>query len=346
MATFEQERERREKLQHTLGELNKIKPESLVRKDVLGKDLSFEAGLPVFQRTLELYKSLSECNLDDVPYETLGQLVSIADQALQYFQQILTFSIQQHPSNPASVRDQLITQLRDAWHSYFTHITPQIAYAIRRGSDFDSLEREARGSLVLMKEIIAEQRTTQEKTMADMQGALEKVRLAAAEAGVAQHAIHFKQEADSYVGESRKWLVTAGSSAGLTMLYGIFTGYYDTQLHKAAADAAQSVAPLIPLVLSRVIIFSVLSYAMIWSIRNYSASRHNFVINRHRQNALSTFETFVKSASDVQTKDAVLVQTTQSIFLPQTSGYARGEGDSKPNSQIVEVVRSLTGSKS
>ena len=147
MATFEQERERREKLQQILGELNKIKPEALVRKDVLGKDLSFEAGLPVFQRTLELYKSRSECNLDDVPYETLGQLTSIAEQAFQYFEQITTFSIQQHPSNPAQVRDQLINQLRDAWHGYYTNITPQIAYAIRRGSDFDSLEREARGSL-------------------------------------------------------------------------------------------------------------------------------------------------------------------------------------------------------
>jgi hypothetical protein len=346
MATFEQERERLEKLRHTLGELNKIKPESLVRKDVLGKDLSFEAGLPVFQRTLELYKSLSECNLDGIPYETLGQLTSIADQALQYFQQIMMFSIQQHPSNPAQVRDQLINQLRDAWHGYFTHITPQIAYAIRRGSDFDSLEREARGTLALMKQLVNDIHTDKDKTLVEMQGALEKVRLAAAEAGVAQHAIHFKQEADSYGDQSKQWLVIASIFAGLTMLYGVFTGYFDAQLHKAAADAAQNIAPLIPLVLSRVIIFSVLSFAMIWSVRNYSASRHNFVINRHRQNALSTFEAFVKSASDAQTKDAVLVQTTQSIFLPQASGYAKSEGDSKPSSQIVEVVRSLTGAKS
>ena len=55
-----------------------------------------------------------------------------------------------------------------------------------------------------MKDIIAEQRTAQEKTMDDMQGALEKVRLAAAEAGVAQHAIHFKQEADSYEDQSKQ----------------------------------------------------------------------------------------------------------------------------------------------
>ncbi len=345
MATFDQEQAHRKRLQAALDQLSQIRPESLVRTDVLGRELSFEAGLPVFQRTLGLFKDLADCNLDNVPYEILNQLISVTEQALSYFQQIQNFSIQQHPSNPAQARDSLITQLRDQWHSYYSTIAPQISYAIRRGTDFDALEREARGTLTLMKQLITDLRTEKDKTLAEMQGALEKVRQAAAEAGVAQHAIHFKQEAESHLGQSKGWLIASGAFALLTVVYGVYTGYFDKQLHDAAAEASQSTSPLIPLFLSRVIVFSVLSFGMVWTIRNYSASRHNFVINRHRQNALSTFETFVKAASDAQTKDAVLIQTTQSIFAPQISGYAKGESDPKPGSQVIEIVRGLTGSK-
>jgi hypothetical protein len=43
------------------------------------------------------------------------------------------------------------------------------------------------------------------------------------------------------------------------------------------------------------------------------------VVDQHRQNALSTFETFMKAASDEQMKNAVLLQATQAILTPQAT---------------------------
>ena len=57
MATLEQEQEEHKKLREVLEKLQAIEPESLVRADVLGKGLNFEAGLPVFRRTLGLFRS-------------------------------------------------------------------------------------------------------------------------------------------------------------------------------------------------------------------------------------------------------------------------------------------------
>jgi hypothetical protein len=102
---------------------------------------------------------------------------------------------------------------------------------------------------------------------------------------------------------------------------------------------------LVALALSRIIAISILTTGIVFCARNYFAIRHNFVINRHRQNALSTFETFVKAARDDQTKDVVLVQATKSIFSPQTSGYLRGEGETPQPNQIIEIIRDLTTSK-
>jgi hypothetical protein len=79
---------------------------------------------------------------------------------------------------------------------------------------------------------------------------------------------------------------------------------------------------------------------MIWSAKNFTASVHNFVVNRHRRNALASFQTFVEGASKPEIKDAVLIQATHAIFMPQDSGYAKGEIPN-PTSQIVEVFRGL-----
>jgi hypothetical protein len=100
MPTIEQEQQEHKKLVEVLGALKAINPESLVRAAVLGKDLSFEKGLPVFHRTPGLFHELSECNLENFPYETLNQLWSQANDALTLFQQIQNFSVQQHPLPP------------------------------------------------------------------------------------------------------------------------------------------------------------------------------------------------------------------------------------------------------
>lgn len=338
MATVEQEQKQLAELKKVLDALNAINPESLVRADVLGKDLSFEAGLPVFHRTLGLFRDLSECDLEGLPHETLTQLHSVANQVLSYFQQIQSFSVQQHPQNPVGARDALIQQLRDQWHSYYTTVTPHIAYAKERGTDFDSLEREARGTLALQKQLAGELRVEKDKILAEMQGALERVRQAAAEAGVAQHAIHFKDEAEFHKKQSHQWLGTTVIFAAATIAYALWS--LGPQLNDLTAT---TIPRAIQLIVPRLVVIFVLTFGFVWSARSYSASRHNFVVNRHRQNALSSFETFVKGAGDQQTKDAVLLQATQSIFTQQDSGFLRGETAAQPTSQIVEVVRGLGG---
>ena len=74
------------------------------------------------------------------------------------------------------------------------------------------------------------------------------------------------------------------------------------------------------------------------------AQLHNYVVNKHRQNALSTFETFVKSTDDNDTKNAVLIQATRSIFSPQHTGFSAQEGESSTSPAIHEIIRNVIGS--
>jgi hypothetical protein len=341
MATFEEEKQQYQELRKVLDALNAIEPESLGRMNDLGKDLNFEAGLPVFRRTLGLFQDLSACNLDNFPYETLQQLHSKADEVLSYFQRIQNFSITQQSQNPVQARDTLIEQLRNQWQSYYSAITPHISYAIRRGTDFDSLEREARGTLALQKQLAEDFRKEKNEILGEMGQALTQVRRAAAEAGVAQHAIHFKEEAEFHKWQSVYWLITAIVFAAATIVYAHWSlGSQPNDL------SAVTVPRVIQLVVPHLVVIFVVTFGLVWSVRNFAASRHNFVVNRHRQNALSSFETFVKGTSDPNTKDAVLLQATQSIFAPQESGFLKNENTPHPGSQIVEVIRGVTGGNS
>ena len=69
--------------------------------------------------------------------------------------------------------------------------------------------------------------------------------------------------------------------------------------------------------------------------------QHNFVVNQHRQNALTSFETFAKAANDDQTKSAVLLQATNCIFSPQASGYADSAVEAPGSPRIMEIIRNM-----
>ena len=83
--------------------------------------------------------------------------------------------------------------------------------------------------------------------------------------------------------------------------------------------------------------------------KNYTAHKHLEIVNRHRQNALDTFDTFVESAGENrETRDAVLLAATNAIFDANQSGYlsakTKGTDNANPIQQVVRAV--LPGSSS
>ena len=93
---------------------------------------------------------------------------------------------------------------------------------------------------------------------------------------------------------------------------------------------------------SKVVILGLLFTATIWCGRLYKAARHQGSINKHRANALRTFQAFTKAASDDAARDAVLMETTKSIFAFTTSGYLENESTPDGGLKIVEVVKHAT----
>ena len=84
------------------------------------------------------------------------------------------------------------------------------------------------------------------------------------------------------------------------------------------------------------------------SIKNYTAEKHLQTINRHRQNALATFEAFVEAAGENrETRDAVLLAATDAIFDANQSGYLSVKTSRSDSANpIQQVVRAVIPDKS
>jgi hypothetical protein len=341
MADPTQENNERELLKKALDSLIAIKPEDLVRTNELGQQLDFSNGVPYFRRTLKLYSDLAKTDLSQVPYRVLNQLRTKAESALATFGRIRAFSPAKEPS-PSQVRDSLINEVRDRWDDEYQSITPVTAYLIRMGTDFEELERRAKEHFSNMARVTSEEQEKQRAATQEMQETLEKVKRAAAEVGVAQHAIHFREATRDHEKAGRVWLTVAAAFALCALVYSLWSFRLGLQLK---ADDIVPWWPHLKYVASRLLVLSILLFGMAWSAKNYRSQMLNSIVNRHRQNALSTFETFVKAATDKETKDAVLLQATKSIFEGQSSGYLSSDSEQLPSNLIVEVLRRATGGK-
>ena len=337
MATIEQENDERSKLSTVLTQLSQLSADKLTKEEELGTKLSFAGGVPFFDRLLKLYRDLAACSLDGLSHTALSQLRSQAEQAQAFFNQILTFDPTK--GNAASSRDALINQIRDNYDQHFQIVEPHLAYAIRKGTDFEALEREARQAVAAIRKAAADQKAQADATQAQVASVLEAVRTAAAEIGVSQHAINFKDQSDEHLKDSKTWLWRTGGLAVLAMvaMYALFI--YPLHPETSFTNSAQTIYA----VASRLLVFSVIYFALLWAARNYMAHRHNYIVNKHRQNALSTFETFVKAGgSDQDVKNAILLQAAQSIFTAQPSGYLSKQPVQPPPSNLVEIIKAAT----
>jgi hypothetical protein len=199
--------------------------------------------------------------------------------------------------------------------------------------------------------------------------------------GVTREAVYFKELADQYLNVSLAWLAASLLFAAATLAYlwnaskpqapaglvstwqagqsrsnsvprgvpGAPAGVSGTNAEPVpvlAGHAQGDMASVLLIIFPRAITITVLLTGLIFSLRNYAAASHNRVVNKHRQTALSTFEVFVLSTADEQTKNAVLLQATQAIFSPQPSGYLKSENEVSQVPQvslIADIVRGSAG---
>lgn len=185
--------------------------------------------------------------------------------------------------------------------------------------------------------------------VAEMESALAVVRSKSKEIGVERYSLVFSTESKKNLQTSIVWLVSTILllTAGLAYGYVLLKDLEELGTHAIKSKLLSNNNFVVQITIIRLLTITILFYALSICMKNYRAQKHNQIINRHRSNALITFETFNAGATDEGTKNAVLLEATRAIFRNQPTGFSSKDSDIEgPTNQVIEILKTRTSAKS
>lgn len=303
--------------------------------------LSFEAIRPTLERIRRMCTALLSTDLSDLSYRHASQFLGAFGNIEGTLDECLKFDVirmNQSNDNPVTRNQQLINQFDNGENAFWDTLSPVAGFLFGT-----SASAGPNSIAVRTQDALSDLRANVDATASE-RGKLEKIvsaaRDAAAETGASKHSRLFAEEARENALRAGGWLVATAVGAVLTFA-AVGGNWYMSQFHPLPSEQGAA----IQLAFAKLVALSSLLTATLWCGRQYRAARHNEVVNKHRANALASFQAFAEGASDDQTKNAVLIQATQSIFAPQATGFVQTEPESG-GSQLVEIVRTIGGSSS
>lgn len=293
--------------------------------------VNFKASVGNLNDIVAMVKPLGSLPIRILPDGPAQDINSQLDSFLQVIAKIEGFSLQ---GNAEENRNAIQQEVKNHVPRLYNAIAPHAAYLALYAGDLDrtiqtldQTRKEANGEVESLKNFVKDSKLQVEEIM-------QSAREAAGSAGVGAFSSDFSDQADRQDEEAKFWLICA-SALGLVSIGAALGSYF------LPISADSTPAQIVQLTTSKVVVLGLLLSATYWSSRQFRALRHQIAVNRHRANALKTFQAFVKAAADDNTRDAVLMETTRSIFAIAPSGYLTGQ--SEPSTQdglkIVEMIR-------
>ena len=331
--------EQLEEAQRSIKRVQKFDISDLARESELGREFNFTAVVPDASRVIELFKQFPIEFLDRFPDQQVTRVKSAAGSFYQVLTQVLEFSAKQE--NPSNAHAAVINAVREQYQSVFNQIESLISFGAALQRDLAGLEQSLRAAI---------QRTNDEsdeliKGLTDSQNEAERmladVRKMAEERGVTQQAIYFRQESDTHSCMAKKWRSwTICTAIGLAV-YSVASGV----LHKVPWIRPETTFDTVQLGISKVLIFGVIGYMLLLCARNFLGHTHNAIVNKHRQNALLTFQALADAAGNEQDRNIVLTHAAACIYAPQDTSYTKpgstGQQDSSLN--IIHGITKMAG---
>lgn len=330
---FMQNQEYVNKFRENIQKILELNAKDLIRREQLGEELSFADAESDFEQAINLFKSLSEIDISLLPNDRLNRLNTSMATFLDSINSIKTFSAKQGPTE----RTNRINNIKNNYNDWFNTISPVIAFCTKAGTDFDAIQRKAREAYENLTIVLEAASKEREQGKAEIEATLAAVKKAAAEVGVTQHTTNFKDASDAFAEGRTLW---AKIIIGLliTIFIYSFAAFWYCPIEMKEPYFYIFLQAALPRFTGLIALF----YALLVATNNYRAQAHNYIVNKNKQNALSTFETFVKASDNEEIKNAVLLQTTKAIFSNTQSGYLKNENMGDEGSQIIEIVKDVS----
>lgn len=336
-------------LKNHLGAIAEFDAEQLAEGNDLGS-MNFEAGKDDFDDAINLAKETDALPLELLPLPHLQSLVAPAEQLLAALDEVSKFTLVGQAS-PEQQRDTLLTKAKTIHDAFDLKLFPCLPFLELKRADIQHIITRSAALLKSSVDALDSAETHATEKKAEIDSLVKSAKEAVAKVGVAQFATNFETIAKGHAESATKWLVGTGVLAVVTIVVAFVLVFVLPATATDASDTATTFGKIIALAMSdanavqrivtKLVVISLFYFAVVWSARNYRAHRHLYVVNNHRQNALMTFETFVKSAEGGDIRNAVLIEATRCIFSPSVTGYL-GKNEEHPSSRIVEIIKTAS----
>ena len=301
-----------------------IDVDGLARVQFLGQGLNFSDAVPHARKAQEIYQKLSPDVVDTLSDAWAENIQNMVRNTNDIWNRILKFDPQ---NDPPGDRDGLIQQAQNDADSVFDTLHGLVAYGASVSINMQQLENDLRQIVQQARSDANESKSQTEKLLIEANQIVTNIRDASAEAGLSRQATFFEKASNSHRNQSIGWGIMTGLLAILLAFYAGISVWKPEWFNIFIQDDTQRTDD-IQLTLGKILLFAVISYGVFLSARNFMSHIHNTIVNRHRQNALMTFQALVGAAGDEANQDIVLAYAAACIFSPQSTGYTKLDGKS------------------
>ncbi|MDF1804990.1 MAG: hypothetical protein ABNH49_07505 [Hyphomonas sp.] len=317
-------------LQEYVAEISKIDVAGTLAK-ADWDSMNFNDCADDLRTIISMVKPLGSLPVRLLPNRHIGEIIGKLKSFTGIVKQIEAFTL---ADNASSNRESLAAQLKGQVEQIYSVLAPHAAYLALYAGDMDRTIQSLEELRTRTSDEVEEFKLNLSKSKEEIGSILISAREAAGAAGVGAFSSDFEETANEQDKEAKLWL-GAAAALGTASIVAAVASYF----LPIAADA--TAAQIVQLTTSKIVVLGLLLSTTYWSGRQFRALRHQISVNRHRANSLKTFQAFVKAAADDGTRDAVLMETTRSIFAITSSGYLgnQGEPSGQDGLKIVEMIR-------
>ena len=248
-------------------------------------------------------------------------------------EQIRSFSLS-GTTPPAQARDGIVNQVKNLSENLLMQFQGWVGFLAYENGDVQRNVQALTDAVTQAKAVLAAAKDASESTKGELTAIVSAAREASASAGVGVFTADFQKQASDLEASAASWLKLTGVAALVTIAASMASAF----IH---IDKDAPYSQVFQFMTSKLLALGVLVSVTVWCGRLYRATKHQAAVSAHRANALKTFQAFAKAATDDATRDAVLMETTRSIFAIAPTGYLdSADASTDTGSKVLEVVKS------
>lgn len=281
-----------DKLLKLIDETTEVPVVSLINSPDWGK-FNFEDIEEDLKKLFEMLNHLKILPLNLLPDTEISKIVSGLDAPKKTIDAIKKFDIEQ--PNAKGTRDSYIQSIKTQVDAFYiaTHLwIPYLAY--QKGDVQKNIE-SLNDSVKKASTVLEQTKEDVKAKKVEIEDVVQAAKEASASVGVSHFSSNFKKEADDLETSAKRWLKTTIGLAVATFLITLLS-YWILEIPKDS-----STAQIVQVLSTKLILITVFFTATLWSGKMYRAMMHQVTVNRHRANALLTFQAFVKASNDNRT---------------------------------------------